>query len=171
VNTTFGSKVVIPGTGIVMNNQMDDFSIQPGVANAFGLVGADANAVAPRKRPLSSMCPTIVLKDGNPILSVGAAGGPTIISQTLLAIIHTIDFGLPLDQALAASRFHHQWKPDELRIEKSVSTTVRQELAARGHKVQVVDSIGACQAVAMSADQRTLVGAHDPRVEGKAAGR
>lgn len=171
VNTTFGSKVVIPGTGIVMNNQMDDFSIQPGVANAFGLVGADANAVAPRKRPLSSMSPTIVLKDGKPILSVGAAGGPTIISQTLLAIIHTIDFGLPLDQALAAPRFHHQWKPDELRIEKAVSAAVRQDLAARGHKLQVMDSIGACQAVAMSMDQKTLVGAHDPRVEGKAAGR
>jgi gamma-glutamyltranspeptidase / glutathione hydrolase len=83
INTHFGSKVVIPGTGVLMNNQMDDFSAQPGVANHFGLVGAEANAIAPGKRPLSSMSPAIVLKDNRPILSVGAAGGPTIISQTL----------------------------------------------------------------------------------------
>jgi gamma-glutamyltranspeptidase/glutathione hydrolase len=99
VNTTFGSKVVIPGTGIVLNNQMDDFAAQPGVPNFFGLVGAEANAVAPKKRPLSSMSPTIVLKDGKPLLSMGAAGGPTIISQTLLALINTIDFKMPLGQA------------------------------------------------------------------------
>src|SRR5438045_4461019 len=87
VNTTFGSKVVIPGTGVVMNNQMDDFSAQPGVPNFFGLVGAEANAIAPGKRPLSSMSPTIVLKGGQPFLSLGAAGGPTIISQTVINVI------------------------------------------------------------------------------------
>ena len=92
INTTFGSKVIIPGTGVVMNNEMDDFSVQPGVPNAFKLIGGEANAVEPGKRPLSSMSPTIVLKDGRPILAVGAAGGPTIISQTLLAIVNTIDF-------------------------------------------------------------------------------
>ena len=86
INTTFGSKVVVPGTGIVLNNEMDDFSIEPGVPNAFGLVGAEANAVAPGKRPLSSMSPTLVLKDGRPILALGAAGGPTIISQTVLNV-------------------------------------------------------------------------------------
>ena len=88
INTSFGSKVVIPGTGVIMNNEMDDFSIAPGVPNAFGLLGAEANAIVPGKRPLSSMSPTIVLRDGQPILAVGAAGGPTIITQTLLAIIH-----------------------------------------------------------------------------------
>ncbi len=170
INTTFGSKVVIPGTGIVMNNQMDDFSIQPGVANAFGLVGADANAVAPGKRPLSSMSPTIVLRDGKPILSVGAAGGPTIISQTLLAIICTIDFGMPLEESLAQPRFHHQWQPDELRIEKTVPEGARAELARRGHKVKVVETLGAAQAVALGGDSRTLTGAPDPRGEGRAAG-
>lgn len=170
VNTTFGSKVVIPGTGIVMNNQMDDFSIQAGVANAFGLVGADANAIAPGKRPLSSMSPTIVLKDGKPILSVGAAGGPTIISQTLLAILSTIDFGMPLDEALAQPRFHHQWQPDELRIEKTVPEKVREELVKRGHKVKVVEAIGAAQAVALGGRLGTLTGAPDPRGEGRALG-
>jgi gamma-glutamyltranspeptidase/glutathione hydrolase len=170
VNTTFGAKVVIPGTGIVMNNQMDDFSIQPGVANAFGLVGAEANAVAPGKRPLSSMTPTIAIKDGKPIFSVGAAGGPTIISQALLAVLCTIDFGLPPDEALALPRFHHQWQPDELRLEKTVPASVRDTLAKRGHKVKVVETIGAAQAIAVGGRPGTLTGAPDPRGEGQAAG-
>ena len=168
INTTFGAKVVIPGTGVVMNNQMDDFAVAPGAANFFGLVGAEANAVAPLKRPLSSMSPTIVLRDGRPILSVGAAGGPTIISQTLLAIIHTIDFGRPVDEALAQPRFHHQWQPDELKIERKIDEAVVRELERRGHRVTLVDSLGATQAVAR--DGKSFSGAHDPRVNGQALG-
>jgi gamma-glutamyltranspeptidase / glutathione hydrolase len=168
INTSFGSKVVIPGTGVVLNNQMDDFSIQPGASNYFGLVGAEANAVAPGKRPLSSMSPTIVLKDGKPVLSVGAAGGPTIISQTVLAIIHVIDFGMDVESALKQPRFHHQWTPDELRIEKSVPAGVRSALEKRGHKLNVVDSMGAAQAIAF--DGQGFIGSADPRSEGKAAG-
>lgn len=165
VNTTFGSKVVIPGTGIVMNNQMDDFSIQPGVANAFGLLGAEANAVAANKRPLSSMSPTIVLKDGKPVLAVGAAGGPTIISQTLLAIIHVVDFGASAREALAQPRFHHQWRPDELRVEKRLPESVRAELSKRGHRVVTVDALGAAQAVAVNSAGE-FAGEADPRGEG-----
>src|SRR5262249_14316329 len=127
INTSFGSKVVIPGTGVVLNNQMDDFSLQPGVTNFFGLVGAEANSVAPNKRPLSSMSPTIVLEDGQPIFSVGAAGGPTIISQAVLAILYAIDFGMPVERVLAQPRFHHQWKPDELKIEKRAGEAVMRE--------------------------------------------
>lgn len=168
VNTSFGSKIVVPGTGVVLNNQMDDFSIEPGVSNYFGLVGAEANAVEPRKRPLSSMSPTIVLNHGKPVLSVGAAGGPTIISQTVLAIIHVIDFGMDIEAALNEPRFHHQWKPDELRIEKRVPADVRAELEKRGHKLNVLDSIGTAQAVAFQGEK--LAGAPDPRGEGKAAG-
>ena len=168
VNTSFGSKVVVPGTGIVLNNQMDDFSIQPGVSNYFGLIGAEANAVVPGKRPLSSMSPTIVLKDGKPVLAVGAAGGPTIISQTLLAIVNVIDFGMSIEAALNQPRFHHQWRPDELRIEKRVPLDVRQKLEKLGHKLNVVDSMGAAQAVAF--EEGKLAGAADPRGEGKAAG-
>jgi gamma-glutamyltranspeptidase / glutathione hydrolase len=168
INTSFGSKVVVPGTGIVLNNQMDDFSIQPGVSNYFGLVGAEANAVAPRKRPLSSMSPTIVLKNGKPVLSAGAAGGPTIISQTVLAIINVVDFSMDVEAALKQPRFHHQWKPDELRIEKSVPVEVRTQLEKRGHKVNVVDSMGAAQAIAF--DGNRFVGSADPRSGGKAAG-
>lgn len=172
INTTFGSKVVVPGTGVVLNNEMDDFSAEPGAPNAFGLVGAEANAVAPGKRPLSSMSPTIVLKNGRPILSVGAAGGPTIISQTLLAIIQRIDFDADLATALAQPRFHQQWKPDELVVEKSMPEGVRTELARRGHALKVVNQLGACQAVGLRNTGGTLrfEGAHDPRVEGSADG-
>jgi gamma-glutamyltranspeptidase/glutathione hydrolase len=166
VNTSFGSKVIIPGTGVIMNNEMDDFSIAPGVPNAFGLLGAEANAIAPGKRPLSSMSPTIVLKDGQPILAVGAAGGPTIITQTLLAIIHTIDFGRPLNEALAQPHFHHQWRPNGIRIEKKVGEKVLAELKLRGHKLKIVDRMGATQAVSRSKGKFNA--AHDPRLKGKA---
>ena len=169
INTSFGSKVVIPGTGIVLNNEMDDFSAQPGVANYFGLVGAEANAVAPGKRPLSSMSPTIVLKDGKPVLAVGAAGGPTIISQAVLAIVRTVDFGMDPKAALAAPRFHHQWRPDELRVENSLPAAVVSELEKRGHKVVRVGTIGVSQAVGVSA-KGGFDGASDPRVEGSAEG-
>lgn len=163
VNTTFGSKVVIPGTGIVMNNQMDDFSAQPGVPNFFGLVGAEANSVAPGKRPLSSMSPTIVLKNGRPILSLGAAGGPTIISQTVVNLINLLDYGMDPATALAKARIHHQWKPDELRVEK-LEESVLETLRARGHKVEVVSSMGAAQIVALSTNGFEAVA--DPRVGG-----
>src|SRR5437016_11204547 len=104
VNTSFGSKVVIPGTGVVMNNQMDDFSIQPGVPNAFGLIGADANSVAPRKRPLSSMSPTLVLQNNLPIIALGAAGGPKIISQVVLELVCLLDLNMSPQQAISQPR-------------------------------------------------------------------
>jgi gamma-glutamyltranspeptidase / glutathione hydrolase len=171
INTTYGSKVIVPGTGVVLNNEMDDFSAQPGQANFFGLVGAEANAIAPGKRPLSSMSPTVVLKDGKPVLSLGAAGGPTIITQTLLAIIHHVDFGRSPVEALAQPRFHHQWSPDELRIEKTFPESVRRELERRGHRLKELPSIGACQMIAFDAARQTFSGAADPRVsEGTAAG-
>jgi gamma-glutamyltranspeptidase/glutathione hydrolase len=170
VNTTFGSKVVVPGTGIVLNNQMDDFSIQPGVANAFKLIGAEANAIAPGKRPLSSMSPTIVLRNGQPILSLGAAGGPTIITQTVQNIIGVLDLHLPLDEALAQPRIHQQWVPDELRIEKSLPQVLKDSLRARGHVLDEVTGIGAAQMVGVDPNGPGFVGASDPRVEGLALG-
>lgn len=171
INTTYGSKVVVPGTGVVLNNEMDDFSAQPGVPNHFGLIGAEANAVAPGKRPLSSMSPTLVLRNGQPILSVGAAGGPTIITQTLLAIINAVDFGRDPAEALAQPRFHQQWSPDELRIEKKFPAELRRELERRGHKLKELESFGACQMVGRTPDGKAFTGAHDPRVtDGKAAG-
>ncbi len=170
INTTFGSKVIIPGTGVILNNEMDDFSAQPGTTNYFGLVGAEANAIAPGKRPLSSMSPTFVLRSGKPILAVGAAGGPTIISQTLLAIIGAIDFGMNVEAALSQPRFHHQWIPDVLKIEKKLGPKVLRELEKRGHPVKPVTSIGVAQAVSLSADGRVFEGAADPRAHGRAQG-
>ncbi|HSH96310.1 MAG TPA: gamma-glutamyltransferase, partial [Roseimicrobium sp.] len=166
INTGFGSKVVVPGTGVVLNNQMDDFSLQSGVANSFGLLGAEANAIAPGKRPLSSMSPTIVLKDGKPILSTGAAGGPTIISQTVLTLIYSLDFGMAPKQALAQPRIHHQWSPDTLKLEDKFGQEVRDTLRVRGHHLQLMNYFGACQAVAIDSKGR-FQGAADPRVEGK----
>ena len=166
VNTTFGSGVVLPGTGIVMNNEMDDFSAQPGTPNAFGLIGAEANAVAPGKRPLSSMSPTIVLRDGKPVFTVGAAGGPTIISQAVLAIIHFIDHGMTPAKALGQARFHHQWKPNRLLIEKALSQATIDALRNMGHTIKVTDSIGAAQALGLGQAGRPFTGAADPRGRG-----
>ncbi len=170
VNTTFGSKVVIPGTGIVMNNQMDDFSVQPGVPNAFGLVGGEANAVAPGKHPLSSMSQTIVLKDGKPIVALGAAGGPTIISAVFQELIDILDLGKTPEEALATPRIHHQWSPDQLDVEKSLPETLKNALAGRGHKIHELNAIAVSQIVARGPGGTNFVGAADPRAGGMAAG-
>ena len=169
INTTFGSKVIVPGTGIILNNEMDDFSVQPGVPNAFGLVGGAANAVAPGKRPLSSMSPTLVLEDGRPILALGGAGGPTIISQTVQNLVRILDLGQSPGEALAGARIHHQWKPDRLAIEPGIPTEVRAALTARGHQLHDDTVIGVSQIVGRRPDG-TFVGASDPRVNGSAAG-
>lgn len=170
INTAFGSKVVVPGTGILLNNQMDDFSIEPGVPNAFKLIGAEANAIAPGKRPLSSMSPTIVLEGGQPVLALGAAGGPTIISQTVLNIVGVLDLGQPLDAALAQPRIHQQWRPDELRIEKALAPELCEALVRRGHTLKEEPNFGVSHAVGRSADRKGFVGAADPRAGGIAAG-
>ncbi len=169
VNTTFGSKVIVPGTGLVLNNEMDDFSIEPGVRNAFGLIGGQANEVAARKRPLSSMSPTIVLDaDQKFRLTTGAAGGPTIISQVLLNVLRTLEFGENLATAIAAPRIHQQWSPDELRCEKTLPQEVLDDLSSRGHQLKLVDSMGVSQGIERRDD--TLVAVHDPRVPGSARG-
>jgi gamma-glutamyltranspeptidase / glutathione hydrolase len=170
INTSFGSKVVIPGTGVVLNDEMDDFSIQPGVRNYFGLIGANANAAAPGKRPLSSMSPTLVLKDGRPVVALGAAGGPKIISQVVLELVALLDLGLSPGEALARPRIHHQWSPDELVIEKALPGRVHAGLSRRGHKLRKLPSIGVSQIVTRSPDGRSFVGAADPRAGGNAAG-
>jgi gamma-glutamyltranspeptidase/glutathione hydrolase len=169
INTSFGAKVIVPGTGLLLNNEMDDFSAQPGTPNAFGLVGTTSNAIAPGKRPLSSMSPTIVLKDGRPILTVGAAGGPMIITQVVLAIVGYLDWQLPLDRTLEQGRIHHQWSPDLLFIEQSIPRRVADSLRCLGHRVRVVSQAGVVQAIGASRSQ-WLVGVHDPGVPGRAAG-
>ena len=134
------------------------------------LIGAEANAVAPGKRPLSSMSPTIVLKDGEPIIALGAAGGPKIISAVLLELIAMLDLSLPPDAAIAAPRIHHQWFPDELMVEQNLPRSLRDALTRRGHKVTVLPSMAVSQIVARTLDGKAFIGVADPRAGGTAAG-
>ena len=173
VNTGFGSKVVVPGTGVVLNNQMDDFSAQPGVPNHFGLVGSEANAVGPGKRPLSSMSPTLVTTaDGTPVLAIGAAGGPRIITAVVEAVSNVVDLGTSVADAVAAPRFHHQWSPDVLYVEDTMPAEVIEALRAMGHTVEVGGPAGTANAVGrVGVDPAApFVGVSDPRVDGAAVG-
>lgn len=147
LNTSFGSKVVVPGTGVLLNNQMDDFVSQPGVPNVFGLVGAEANGIEPGKRPLSSMSPTLVTFDGQPVLSVGAAGGPTIISQVLQTLVRHLALQQPLDAAVAGQRVHHQWRPNTLFVERNAPEEVRRALEDLGHNLREMGAFGGTQAI------------------------
>ena len=169
INTAFGSKVVIPGTGILLNNQMDDFAVAPGVPNYFKLVGGEANAIAPGKRPLSSMSPTLVMKNDRVEMAIGGAGGPTIISQVLLGLSYALDAKMSPKEVVAQPRFHHQWSPDQIRIEKSVPTEVKEKLKAMGHQLAEEDNFGFSQILIRKSDG-TFDGASDPRCVGQAKG-
>jgi gamma-glutamyltranspeptidase/glutathione hydrolase len=149
---------------------MNDFSVQPGTPNAFGLVGGDANAIAPFKRPLSSMSPTLVLKGNRPIMTVGAAGGPRIITQVLLALVNRLTLGDSPEMTLARPRFHHQWSPDVLYVEESMPKAIFDDLKSRGHNVQWTNTAGATQTIILDIDGRSFIGVSEPRVPGKAAG-
>ncbi|UUC92666.1 gamma-glutamyltransferase [Comamonas sp. C11] len=169
LNTNFGSGIVAKGTGILLNNEMDDFSAKPGVANAYGLVGGDANAVQAGKRPLSSMTPTLVLKDGKPVLVTGSPGGARIITTVLQQVVNHIDFGMNPAEAASTPRFHHQWTPDELRVEKGFSPDTLALLRQWGHKVALKASMGRTQTIEIR--DGLLRGASDPRnPDGKTMG-
>ncbi|TVP12799.1 gamma-glutamyltransferase [Shewanella sp. KCT] len=166
LNFSYGSGLVAEGTGILLNNEMDDFSAKPGVPNGYGLIGGDANAVEGGKRPLSSMSPTIVMKDGKPFIVTGSPGGSRIINTTLQIIMNVIDHGLNIAEASYASRVHHQWLPDELRVEKNLNRDTISLLEARGHKVSVKDAMGSTQSIMIT--DEGLFGASDPRRAGSA---
>lgn len=161
LNLNFGSGIVAGNTGILLNNEMDDFSSKPGVPNAFGLIGGTANAIEPNKRPLSSMSPTMVLKDGKPWLVTGSPGGARIITTVLQQIINTIDFGMNVAAATNTPRFHHQWLPDELRLELGFSPDTIQLLENAGYKVSIKPSMGRTQTIQVI--DGTLYGYSDPR--------
>ena len=165
LNTTFGTGIVAGNSGILMNNQMDDFSAKPGVPNVYGLVGGDANAVGPKKRPLSSMSPTIVVKEGKTWLVTGSPGGSRIITTVLQMVVNTIDFGMNVAEATNAPRFHHQWLPDELRVEKGFSPDTLKLLEQKGQKVALKEAMGSTQSIMVGPDG-TLYGASDPRSPG-----
>lgn len=174
VNTSFGCKMIVPGTGVVLNNEMDDFSIAPGVRNAFGLLGSEANVIAPGKRPLSSMSPTIVLDgDRKPILSCGAAGGPKIITAVLQLLVRVLDLDESLEQAIAAPRVHHQWSPDVAVCENALNDQTVEQLANMGHRIQRIGSAAVAQGMAMhriAGHAPQLTAASDPRVASSAMG-
>jgi len=172
LNLLFGSGITVPGTGIVLNDQMDDFSIAPGVPNAFGLVDVrGANAIAPGKRPLSSMTPTIVLKDGKPWLVTGSPGGPRIITTVLLSILNVVDYGMTIQEAVSAPRFHQQWQPDVLTIERAIPEDVREGLRRRGHVLEVSPrDWSSAQAIELDPKTGLHLGGSDPRSDGLARG-
>ncbi|MCO5169478.1 MAG: gamma-glutamyltransferase [Planctomycetes bacterium] len=172
VNTDLGSGFIAGDTGVLLNNEMDDFAAKPGEPNAYGLVQGRQNAIQPGKRPLSSMTPTFVLHEGRPILVLGSPGGPRIINTVLQVLSNVVDFDMPLDRAVAAPRIHHQWLPDELLVEPGVSPATVSALGARGHVVRVLEgrAMGDVQAIQVR-PSGARVAVSDPRGEGRPSSR
>ncbi len=154
LNDSYGSKTVVGGAGFFLNDEMDDFSVKPGVPNMYGAVGGEANAIAPGKRMLSSMTPTIVLQNGKPFLVVGTPGGTTIPTSIFQTIVNIIDFGMTADDAVNKPKFHHQWLPDSLYIEKSFSHTIRSPLEKMGYKLKERGGIGRTEVIKVLKDGR-----------------
>ena len=167
LNFSYGVGIVADGTGILLNNELDDFSAKPGTANAYGLIGGAANAVAAGKRPLSSMSPTMVFKDGKLFLVTGSPGGSRIITTVLQILLNVIDHGMNIAEASYAPRIHHQWLPDELRVEEGLSPDTIDLLEQKGHKVSVKRSMGSTQSIMVTPSG--LTGASDSRRRGAAA--
>ncbi len=161
INFSYGSGIVVEGAGFLLNNEMDDFSAKPGVPNAYGLIGGEANKVEPNKRMLSSMSPTIVKNQGKNFLVTGSPGGSRIITTTLQVIMNVIDHGLNIQSAVAAPRIHHQWLPDELRIEEGISADTINILQEKGHQVNQKASMGAIQSIMIK--DGMMYGGADPR--------
>jgi gamma-glutamyltranspeptidase / glutathione hydrolase len=170
LNFPYGVGLIAEGTGVLLNNELDDFTAAPGASNAFGLVGFEANLPGPGKRPLSSMSPTIVLKDGKPVLVTGSPGGSRIISTVLQVIVNVLDYHMDVAAAVATPRLHHQWLPDVVRVERGFSDEALADLRAKGH--QVVDQLGQTSANSIAVTPNGLLGAPDPRTRGaEAAGQ
>lgn len=168
LNGGYGCGVTAPGLGFLLNNEMDDFAAKPGSPNLFGLIQGERNAIAPRKTPLSSMTPAIVLSDGKFYMTAGSPGGPTIINTVLQVLVNVLDFGMNVQDAVDWPRIHHQWYPDEIRMERGFSPDTIALLQSRGHKISLVNSMG--EAAAIVAGGGWLQGAADPRTEGTAKG-
>jgi gamma-glutamyltranspeptidase/glutathione hydrolase len=167
LNFNYGLGLIADGTGVMLNNELDDFTAKPGTANAYGLVGFAANLPGPGKKPLSSMTPTIVLKDGKPVLITGTPGGSRIITTVLQVIVNAIDFGMPIDKAVQAPRLHNQWQPDEVTVEPGFPADMIAALKARGHTV--VPSLARTSANSIEVTPRGYVGAADSRSRGALA--
>jgi len=170
LNDSFGSRVTAEGLGFLLNDEMDDFASKQGVPNAYGLIQGPANAIGPGKRPLSAMTPTIVLKDGKLFLVLGSPGGPRIITTVANILMGVIDYGLDIQEAINAPRYHHQWMPDEIYVEKGISPDTLKLLRQMGHKIETEDawSDGECIAIDLKSGER--LGASDGRNNGKPVG-
>jgi gamma-glutamyltranspeptidase/glutathione hydrolase len=169
INGFFGAGVMAPSTGFLLNNEMDDFAAKPGTANMFGLVQGDANAIQPKKRPLSSMTPTIVMKDGRPVFVLGSPGGPRIITAVLETLMNLVDFGMAPGDAVAAARFHQQYLPDTVFYETNgLPPATLAALATMGYSLKEQAPWGAVELIAISPDG-TLTGVSDPRRSAGAA--
>lgn len=170
LNAGYGSGVTVPGAGFLLNDEMDDFSGKPGSPNLFGLVQGEANSIAPGRRPLSSMVPTIVLKDGKPFLVLGAPGGSRIITAVLQVLLNVIDFGMNIQEAIDFPRVHHQWKPDRLDIERGISPDTIALLKKDGYNIEEAKPVVIARVEAILLGDGWLQGGHDERGSGKAVG-
>ena len=170
LNDSFGSRVTADGLGFLLNDEMDDFASKQGVPNAYGLIQGPANAIGPNKRPLSAMTPTIVLKDGKLLLVLGSPGGPSIITTVANILMGVVDFGLDIQEAVNAPRFHHQWLPDQIRVEDSLSPDTMNLLRSKGHKLDVRHFWGDGECIMIDPKTGERVGASDGRNNGKAVG-
>ncbi len=171
INSSFGSKVVVEGAGFFLNNEMDDFSAKPNTPNQFGLLGGEANSIQPGKRMLSSMTPTIVLKNGKPFIIVGSPGGSTIITVVLQVILNVIDFNMDIKQAIDMPRIHHQWLPDEINYEPfGLCTDVSSNLISRGQNIGNPEHLGRVEGIMINEVKGFIYGASDPRGDGLAKG-
>ena len=171
LNGSYGSGVTVKGAGFLLNNQMDDFTSKPGVANMYGLIQGEANAIAPRKRPLSAMTPTMVVQNGKVRLILGSPGGSTIINTVLQVLLNVLVYKMDVRQAVTSSRFHHQWMPDQLTLEGwGFSADTIMKLEEAGYSIHYRDQMGACEAITVDPATGWLFGGADPRTAGKAAG-
>ncbi len=175
INSAFGSKITVAGAGFLLNNEMDDFSAKPGVSNQFGLMGSAANSIQPEKRMLSSMTPTIILKEDKPYIIIGSPGGSTIITVVLQVIMNCIDFHMNIQEAIDMPRIHNQWKPDEISFEKyAVSKDVRDNLIKMGYSIPDLNTsykiLGAAEGIMIDNENNLIYGAADPRGSGTAEG-
>jgi gamma-glutamyltranspeptidase/glutathione hydrolase len=171
LNGWFGSGVTVEGAGFLLNNEMDDFSAKPGSPNLFGLVQGEANAIAPHKRPLSSMTPTLVTRDGKVRLVLGSPGGATITNTVLQVLLDVLVYKMDVLQAVSSPRFHDQWMPDRLALERvGFSSDTLEKLQQAGYPVSFRENIGDCEAIEIAPESGWRFGASDPRGEGKAVG-
>ncbi len=171
INSAYGSKIVVEGAGFLLNNEMDDFSAKPGVPNQFGLYGSEANSIQPQKRMLSSMTPTIVLKNNKPYIIIGSPGGSTIITVVLQVIMNCIDFHMNIQQAIDMPRIHDQWLPDEIYYEKfGMPQDVKNDLIKMGYKIGKERTLGDAEGILIDHKDHIIYGASDPRGTGLAEG-